>query len=72
MARGTCWRNPAAIGSIRSAGIRLFANGVQLPVAGSIVSGSQIGANPAKSPARIASDGTENVRVSDRFIRSPS
>ena len=45
------------------------ANGVQTPVVG-IVSGSQIGAKPAKLPARSAIDGTENARVSERPIRS--
>ena len=46
-------------------------NGAHVPVAG-IAIGSQIGANPAKFPARTAAVGTENVLVSERFIRSPS
>ena len=37
-----------------------------------MVSGSQIGPRPLKSPARTAADGTEKVRVSDRRMRSPS
>ncbi len=68
---GRCCSSAAAIGSMRPAGMRLSAKGAQVPVVG-IVSGSQIVPRPAKSPLRTAAPGTENVRVSDRFIRSPS
>ncbi len=57
----------AAIGSIRPAGIWLFANGMQPDGVG-----SQIGPRPLKSPLRRAADGTENVRVCVRFSRWPS
>ena len=42
------------------------------PVAGSRVSGSQIGAWLEKSPPRTAADGTEKVFVRERAVRCPS
>ena len=56
------------MGSIRPAGIRLPANGRHAPVAASMVSGSQIGLQPEKSPARRAASGTEKVLVSERRV----
>ena len=56
------------MGSIRSAGIRLPANGRHPPVAASMVRGSQIGPHPEKSPARTAASGTEKVLVIDRRV----
>ena len=57
---GTFWRNAAAIGSMRFAGIWLFGNGVQTPVVG-MVSGSQMVPRPAKLPLRAAAVGTEKT-----------
>ena len=59
------------MGSMRPAGIWLFANGVHTPVVG-IVSGSQIAPSPAKLPFRAAAVGTEKTLVCDRRSLVPS
>ena len=65
---GTVARKALETGSMRSAGIRLPAKGRHAPVAASMVSGSQIGPQPEKSPARRAASGTEKVLVIDRRV----
>ena len=65
---GTLARKAPAMGSMRSAGMRLPANGWHAPLTGSMVSGSQIGSQPEKSPARTAASGTEKVLVIDRRV----
>ena len=62
---------PRRSGRCGSAGIWLFANGVQTPVVG-IVSGSQIAPKPGEvAGARGRGRHREDVRVSDRCIRWP-